>query len=57
MADDKAAQCIKLGQRMRDAQKAFFKHKTEHWLRESKKLEREFDDMTRYVLALNEGKT
>lgn len=55
MMDDKVLKLIQLGVQMRNAQKAFFKHKTEHWLRESKKLEREFDDTAKYVLGLHEG--
>lgn len=53
--DDRAIECLRLGIRMRDAQKAFFRHKTEHWLRESKKLEKEWDDTAKYVIALHEA--
>ena len=53
--DDKAIECVKLGVRARNAQKAFFREKTDFWLRESKKLEREWDDMAKYVIALHEA--
>lgn len=46
-----------LGRRMRNAQRSYFQQRTEGWLREAKKQEREFDREVDRILGNNGQRT
>lgn len=57
--NDKAIECLRLGVKMRRAQTAFFRSnersEREKALALARKLEREFDQMSKYLIALAEA--
>ena len=53
MESEKLLDCVRLGQRMRAAQKEFFKSRDKLWLIQSKQLEKEYDALAELCLQLH----